>query len=55
MISHDNYTWITDATIKRFKFDAPEKLGKGRLLSLLPLSHVAAQLTDLVMCLKMGY
>lgn len=23
MISHDNYTWITDATIKRFKFDAP--------------------------------
>ncbi len=55
MISHDNYTWITDATIKRFNFDAPEKLGKGRLLSLLPLSHVAAQLTDLVMCLKMGY
>jgi long-subunit acyl-CoA synthetase (AMP-forming) len=55
MISHDNYTWITDATIKTLKFDGPEIAGKGRLLSLLPLSHVAAQLTDLVMCLKVGF
>lgn len=55
MISHDNYTWITDITIKTFKFDAPERLGNGRILTLLPFSHVAAQLTDLVMTLKMGY
>lgn len=25
------------------------------MLSLLPLSHVAAQLTDLVICVRMGY
>ncbi len=25
MISHDNYTWIANATIKRFNFDSPEK------------------------------
>jgi long-chain-fatty-acid--CoA ligase ACSBG len=55
MISHDNYTWIADATVKRFNFDTPEKIGKGRMLSLLPLSHVAAQLTDLVIGAKMGY
>lgn len=55
MISHDNYTWVADATIKRFNFDAPEKLGKGRMLSLLPLSHVASQLVDLVITAKIGY
>ncbi len=54
MISHDNYTWIADATIKRFNFDAPDKLGTGRFLSLLPLSHVASQLVDLVICPKTG-
>lgn len=55
MISHDNYTWVSDATIKRFGFDKEEKMGKGRMLSLLPLSHVAAQVTDLVMAAKMGF
>lgn len=55
MISHDNYTWIADATIKRFNFDSPLRLGKGRMLSLLPLSHVAAQITDFVIGTKMGY
>lgn len=25
MISHDNYTWIANATIKRFNFDHPDK------------------------------
>ncbi len=30
-------------------------MGKGRILSLLPLSHVAAQLIDLVITVKMGY
>ncbi len=55
MISHDNYTWTADATIKRFKFDSPERLGKGRMLSLLPLSHVASQLVDLIIAVKMGW
>ena len=54
MISHDNYTWIAAATIKRFGFDAPERMGKGRLLSLLPLSHVASQLVDLVIVIKLA-
>lgn len=54
MISHDNYTWIADATIKRFNFDTPDKQGTGRVLSLLPLSHVASQLIDLVITPKIG-
>ena len=54
MISHDNYNWIADASIKRFGFDNPDKIGTARGLSLLPLSHVAAQITDLVICLKTG-
>ena len=48
MISHDNYTWITRSIGKSIGLDDPEKVGKQRLLSMLPLSHVAAQLTDLV-------
>lgn len=53
MISHDSYTWVTDAVGKRFKFDTKYK-GKGRLISLLPLSHVAAQLIDLVISIRFG-
>lgn len=55
MISHDNYTWVANATIKRFNFDTPERIGKGRMLSLLPLSHVASQLVDLVIAVQMGF
>jgi long-subunit acyl-CoA synthetase (AMP-forming) len=54
MISHDNYTWVAKATVKRFGFDKPEKERNGRGLSLLPLSHVASQLVDLVICPMMG-
>jgi long-chain-fatty-acid--CoA ligase ACSBG len=54
MISHDNYTWIANAAIKKFNFDSPEKEGFGRVLSLLPLSHIASQLTDLVITIKTG-
>ena len=54
MISHDNYTWVTDAVGKRFGFDDPSRTGKGRILSMLPLSHVAAQLVDLVITLRYG-
>lgn len=55
MISHDNYTWVTDAIGKRLKFDTPERLGNGRLISMLPLSHVAAQLVDLVISIRFGF
>jgi long-chain-fatty-acid--CoA ligase ACSBG len=54
MISHDNYTWVTDSISSIMKLNTPEKLGTGRLISLLPLSHVAAQLLDLVVSLRVG-
>lgn len=54
MISHDSYTWVTDAISTKLKTNAPEKLGKGRIISLLPLSHVAAQLLDLVVSVRLG-
>lgn len=53
MISHDNYTWVTDSVGKRFQLDTKHR-GKLRLLSLLPLSHVAAQLIDLVIAIRFG-
>lgn len=55
MISHDNYTWVTDAIGANFRFHLPERLGKGRMISMLPLSHVAAQLVDLVLCIRFGF
>lgn len=55
MISHDNYTWVAQASIRRFDFDNPEKFSNGRGLSLLPLSHVASQLIDLVICPMLGW
>ena len=54
MVSHDNYTYIADVSAKNTGSLTPEKIGKGRNLSLLPLSHVAAQLSDLVVCLRLG-
>jgi long-chain-fatty-acid--CoA ligase ACSBG len=48
MISHDNYTWTADAVNRRFQFDAEFRNGQKRLISMLPLSHVAAQFIDLV-------
>lgn len=55
MLSHDSVTWVVEAVGKRFGFDKPEKQGTGRMLSMLPLSHIAAQLTDLVITLKYGF
>lgn len=55
MISHDNYTWITDAVGERFNFNKAPRIGNGRFISLLPLSHVAAQLVDLVICVRFGF
>ena len=44
MLSHDNYTWLCLGLETLFDFED----GKERVMSLLPLSHVAAQLTDIV-------
>lgn len=52
MISHDNYTFVTDAVLE--PLDLEENYGNTRSLSLLPLSHVAAQLVDLVIAIKAG-
>jgi long-chain-fatty-acid--CoA ligase ACSBG len=35
--------------------DRPSLLGKGRILTYLPLSHAAAQLVDLLIPIKCGY
>lgn len=54
MLSHDNYTWLCEQIGKVFDFYNPKKYGKTRMLSMLPLSHVAAQLVDLVMSIRFG-
>lgn len=54
MISHDNYTWVTDATVQAISIFKEGSEGTSRFLSLLPLSHVAAQLVDLVLALRVG-
>lgn len=55
MISHDSYTWVVESLGHHFGFIADGMIGKGRLISMLPLSHVAAQLVDLVLCIKYGF
>jgi long-chain-fatty-acid--CoA ligase ACSBG len=54
MISHDNYTWVTDAIGKVFKLDQIDREGKKRMVSMLPLSHVAAQIVDLILNVRFG-
>lgn len=44
MLSHDNYTWTKRSVSARRKKDG----GSLRMVSYLPLSHVAAQLQDIV-------
>lgn len=55
MVSHDNYTWTTDASARRFGFFDESRIGKGRMLSLLPLSHVAAQFIDIFLAIRCGF
>ena len=54
MISHDSYTYICANVAKATNAWRPQMEGKGRLLSMLPLSHVAAQLIDLVIGVRAG-
>ena len=55
MISHDSYTWTADAIGRSYQKVFESNRGKGRILSLLPLSHVASQLIDLVLCIRYGF
>ncbi|PFH35418.1 AMP-binding enzyme domain-containing protein [Besnoitia besnoiti] len=49
MLSHDNFTWTAACSSHMMKID-----NSHRLVSFLPLSHVAAQLVDLYMPVTMG-
>lgn len=51
MLSHDNYTWTANSVAEHLVFDEPSP----RLVSFLPLSHVAAQYSDIVLQLASGY
>ena len=50
MISHDNYTWTASYTAKNFNMD----FGNERMVSYLPLSHVASQVIDIASSLITG-
>jgi len=50
MISHDNYTWTANYTLKNFGLE----FGNERYVSYLPLSHVASQVIDMVSSLLVG-
>lgn len=43
MISHDNYTWTSSSLMNKYGCD----YGNERIVSYLPLSHVAAQMIDI--------
>uniref|UniRef100_A0A8C2V6S2 long-chain-fatty-acid--CoA ligase n=1 Tax=Chinchilla lanigera TaxID=34839 RepID=A0A8C2V6S2_CHILA len=53
MLSHDNITWTAGAVVKDLRL--PATSGKQeRVLSYLPLSHVATQMIDIWIPLKIG-
>ncbi|EGR28339.1 hypothetical protein IMG5_177990 [Ichthyophthirius multifiliis] len=51
MLSHDNYTWTSQAVLKQYDIKTQ---GNDRIISYLPLSHVAAQNIDIVGCILSG-
>jgi len=58
MLSHDNYTWLADSFQNQLDHIMP-RTGPGseeevRAVSYLPLSHVAAQFTEMVVPLSRG-
>jgi long-chain-fatty-acid--CoA ligase ACSBG len=50
MISHDNYTWTASYFLREYKIE----FGSERVVSYLPLSHVAAQIIDIIATLLGG-
>lgn len=55
MTSHDNYTYMAEGININFNMSRPNLYKKGRVMSYLPLSHVAAQLIDMLLPLKNGF
>ncbi|KAG9404299.1 hypothetical protein AC1031_004512 [Aphanomyces cochlioides] len=53
MMSHDNITWTMYSMLELFRADDPFNLS-DRLVSYLPLSHVAAQLLDIHLPIATG-
>jgi len=55
MISHDNYTWIAGSLMRSNEamFNHPD-ISQHRILSFLPMSHVAAQFFDIIASIKVG-
>jgi long-chain-fatty-acid--CoA ligase ACSBG len=53
MISHDNYSFCMDITREKLG-DVKTLDGNGRVLTYLPMSHMAAQLVDIVGPLSYG-
>jgi long-chain-fatty-acid--CoA ligase ACSBG len=48
MLSHDNYTWTCEQSfLTFFQMNPNVQMGDERIVSYLPLSHVAAQQVDL--------
>lgn len=47
MLSHDNYTWTKKAMNYIYARDLSQK-SQMKIVSYLPLSHVAAQFSDIV-------
>lgn len=50
ILSHDNYVWTAQRTLDRDIYKQPV----GRMVSYLPLSHVASQIIDIVTTVLMG-
>ncbi|ROL42514.1 Long-chain-fatty-acid--CoA ligase ACSBG2 [Anabarilius grahami] len=48
MLSHDNITWTSNATGHMVRL----KMGEEEVVSYLPLSHVAAQVQDMWICMR---
>lgn len=51
MLSHDNYTWTCQMSVRRYNEDIGDN---WILVSYLPLSHVAAQIIDVVGSIDVG-
>ncbi|OQS07070.1 long-chain-fatty-acid-CoA ligase [Thraustotheca clavata] len=54
MLSHDNITWTIASTLKQFENGGVTINSNSRMVSYLPLSHVAAQLLDIHLPIASG-
>ena len=55
MLSHDNYTWTSECFFKQIEHIlSKDSIDDFRVVSYLPLSHVAAQFVDIVIPMSVG-